>query len=137
MPKEQGESLKEGMKNPLNPMRGRTLITRYKDPAAPLTLGASPRFCVGIAASYNPNNILIGRIDVKKDHRELETSPYKGFQEAADSWMPEKRVQAIDIKRISDTVVEVTPQKPLPPGQYILGGPPLIGMYDFGVGDNK
>ena len=137
MPKEQGESLKEGMKNPLNPMRGRTLITRYKDPAAPLTLEASPRFCVRIAPNYNPSNILIGRIDVKKDHRELETSPYKGFQEAADSWMPAKRVQAIDIKRISDTVVEVTPQKPLPPGQYILGGPPMIGMYDFGVQGNN
>jgi len=47
--------------------------------------------------------------------------------------MPPKRLQAVDVKRISDTVVEIIPKEPLPSGQYVLRGPPTIGIYDFGV----
>jgi hypothetical protein len=33
--------------------------------------------------------------------------------------------------------VVVSTKQPLPPGQYFLGGPPTIGVYDFGVAANK
>jgi hypothetical protein len=33
--------------------------------------------------------------------------------------------------------VVVSTKQPLPPGQYVLGGPPTIGVYDFGVAANK
>lgn len=33
--------------------------------------------------------------------------------------------------------VVVSAKQPLPPGQYVLGGPPTIGVYDFGVEANK
>lgn len=79
---------------------------------------------------------MIGKIEVKKDHRELETcaGPCASKGRNTDDWMPEKRVQAVVIKRISDNAVEITPKNRLQPAQYILGGPPLIGYYDFGVG---
>jgi hypothetical protein len=55
-----------------------------------------------------------------------------------DDWMPEKRVQPVDIKRLSDTSVEVTPKEPLMPGQYLLGGPGvLVAYYDFGVAEGS
>jgi hypothetical protein len=132
MPREKSISLTQGFKdlgkNPLNPRAGETVIYRYKEPAAPLTVGPSPSFCIGIPASFNPSQIMIGTVDVKKDHREVEEAV-----SSRDSWLPPKRVQSVDIKRVSETVVVVTPKAPLPAGQYILGGPPMVGIYDFGV----
>jgi hypothetical protein len=132
MPKEKSMSISSGFKdlakNPLNPRAGETLIYHYKDPAAPLTVGSSPSFCIGIPASFNPSQIMIGAVDIKKDHREIEESV-----SSRDSWLPPKRVQPVDVKRVSDTVVVITPKTPLPPGQYVLGGPPMVGIYDFGV----
>lgn len=132
LPREKSTSLSTGFKdlgkNPLNPRAGETVIYRYKDPAAPVTLGTSPAFCITIAANFNPSQILIGSVDVKKDHREIEQAV-----SSRDSWLPPKRVQPVDVKRVSDTVVVITPKSPLPPGQYVLGGPPMVGIYDFGV----
>jgi hypothetical protein len=125
--REAGVSMKEGLKNPLNPNAGRTRIAMYKDPAAGITLGASPKFCIAIPANVNPEVLEIGTVDVKKDHRELEIT------HADKTWMPPKRLQAVDVKRISDNVVEIIPKEPLAPGQYVLGGPPTVGVYDFGV----
>jgi hypothetical protein len=132
MPKERDVSLKQGFKdigkNPLNPRAGQMVVTRYKEPAAPVTVGPSPSFCIAISPSFNPSQIAIGTVDVKKDHREVEQAV-----SSRDSWLPPNRVQPVDIKRISDTVVVVTPKTPLSPGQYVLGGPPMVAIYDFGV----
>lgn len=125
--RETGVSLKEGLKNPLNPMAGRTRIAQYKDPAATITLGPSPKFCLSLPASVNPEVLLIGTVDVKKDHRELE------INHSDKIWMPQKRIQPIDVKRISDTMIEITLKSSLAPGQYVLGGPPVLNIYDFGV----
>jgi hypothetical protein len=124
--REAGVSMKEGLKNPLNPNAGRTRIAMYKDAAAAITLGASPKFCIAIPTHVSPEVLEIGTVDVKKDHTHADTT-----------WMPPKRLQAVDVKRISETVVEILPKEPLPPGQYVLGGPPTIGVYDFGVEANK
>jgi hypothetical protein len=133
--RENGVSIRDGLKNPFNPRAGITTIVMFKNPEANLILEASPRFCVPIPVNQDPTVVMIGFIDVKKDHRELETCAgmcaSKG--RSADSWMPEKRLQPIDINRISDTLVEITLKNPLKPGQYLLGGPPLVGYYDFGV----
>jgi hypothetical protein len=125
--REAGVSMKEGLKNPLNPNAGRTWIAMYKDPAAAITLGASPKFCIAIPTHVNPEVLEIGSVDVKKDHRELELT------HADKTWMPPKRLQAVDVKRISDNLVEIIPEEPLPPGQYVLVGP---HVYDFGVEAN-
>jgi len=115
----------------LNPNAGRTRIAMYKDPAATIALGASPKFCIAIPTNVNPEVLEIGTVDVKEDHRELELT------HADKIWMPPKRLQAVDVKRISETVVEIIPKEPLPSGQYVLGGPPMIGVYDFGAEANK
>ena len=78
----------------------------------------------------NTEVIEIGTVDVKRDHRELELT------HADKTWMPPKRLQAVDVKRISDTVVEIIPKEPLLSGHFVLGGPPMIGVYDFGVEAN-
>jgi len=130
-----GVSLKDGLKNPFNNRAGITSIVTFKNAAAALTLDATPKFCVPVSISLDPTVVKIGILDVKKDHRELETcsGPWATKGSSTDDWMPEKRVELIDIRRVSDTLVEVTPKAPLKPGQYILGGPPMVAYYDFGV----
>ncbi len=135
MPRERDVSIKQGFKdigrNPFSAMAGtagQMVVTRYKDPSAPLTVGPTPSFCIGIPANFNPSQILIGVVDVKKDHREVEEA-----MSTRESWLPPKRVQPVDVRRVSDTVVVVVPRTPLAPGQYVLGGPPMVGIYDFGV----
>ena len=134
---DQGISFKQGLKNPFNPMAGRTNILTFKNAAAALTLEPKPSFCISILPNLDPTEIMIGSLDVKKDHRQLETCTgicASSAKRSMDDWLPEKRVQPVDIKRLSDTVVEITPKNQLPPGQYILGGPGvLVGYYDFGV----
>ncbi len=136
---ETGASITEGLKglgrNPFNSRAGFTTILTFKNPAAALSLKSSPKFCVSVPPNIDPSVVMIGKIEVKKDHRELETcaGPCASKGRNADDWMPAKRVQPVDIKRISDNTVEITPKSPLQPGQYILGGPPLIGYYDFGI----
>lgn len=132
---DRGVSLKNGLKNPFNPRAGITQIVTFKNASAMLALDPKPRFCLAIPPNIDPTVVMIGSVDVKKDHRELETcaGPCASKGRAADDWMPEKRVQPVEIKRLSDNVVEITPANPLKTGQYIIGGPPMIGYYDFGV----
>ncbi len=132
---DRGVSFRNGLKNPFNPRAGITNIITFKNPSAALSLASSPRFCVSMPLNVDPTVILIGVVDVKKNHRELETcaGPCASRGRTADDWMPEKRVQPVEIKRVSDSAVEITPKTPLKPGQYILGGPATVGFYDFGV----
>lgn len=138
---DQGISFKQGLKNPFNPMAGKTQIITFKKPAAALTLDPKPNFCVSVLPSSDPTEIMIGSLDVKKDHRQLETCTgmcASSAKRSMDDWMPEKRAQPVDIKRLSDTTVEITPKEPLKPGQYLLGGPGvLVAYYDFGVADRS
>ena len=131
-----GMSFGAHLKNPLNPLAGYTDIVTFKNPAAALTLPPTPIFCVPMPANVDPTVVKIGTIDVKKDHRELETCAGRCASKGrtSDDWMPDKRVQAVEIKRVSERVIEITPKTPLAPGQYILGGPPLVGYYDFSIG---
>jgi len=130
-----GVSFRDGLKNPFSSRAGITNIVTFKNPAAALTLGEKPSFCTFVLPNMDPTVIMIGAIEVKKAHRELETctGPCASRGRNSDDWMPEKRVQPVDIKRLSGNVVEITPKTPLKPGQYIIGGPPLVAYYDFGV----
>ncbi len=137
---ERGFSIRESMKNPFNNQRGVTNIIRFKDVAAPVTLGPSPRFCFPTSVNISPQ-FTIGTVDVKKDYREIEVTR---SDRNPDSWIPSKRTLEVDIKRVSDTAVEVTPKAPLEAGQYVLSSSPLGGAtaapgstYDFGVEKNK
>lgn len=123
--KKRGLSVMGSLKNPLDPMAGHTTIRRFEGAAAALTLGPSPRFCVYTAPGYNPAGIVLASVTVKNNERQIESGV------RADSWIPEKNRAPIETKRLSDTVIEIVPTKPLAPGQYIINGP--LGVYDFGV----
>lgn len=134
---DEGVSFKQGLKNPFNPMGGRTRILTFKNAAAALTLDAKPSFCTPVLPGVDPTVIMIGSLDVKKDHRQLETcvgACASSAKRSTDDWMPPRHIQPVEIERLSDTTVEITPKEPLKPGQYLLGGPgALIAYYDFGV----
>jgi hypothetical protein len=136
--RDQGVSIKQGLKNPFNPRGGLTTIYELKNTAAALTLDAQPSFCVMFPATVDPTVIMIGSLDVKKDHRELETCTgpcASSAKRTSDDWMPQKHQQPVDVLRLSSTAVQITPKSPLNPGQYLIGGPGAVaGYYDFGVG---
>lgn len=132
-----GTSIKAGLgdmaRNPFNPMAGRTNIMTLTNPAAHVTVGADPKFCMAIPVSISTDNIVIGNLDVKGDHREIESA--LSAKNSTGTWVPAKRVHKVNVERISDRVVLISPQDPLPPGQYVLAGSATtgVGTYDFGV----
>jgi hypothetical protein len=119
----------DAVKNPFNSRGGETKILSFANPAAHVKVGPSPKFCMVIAASTSTDNIVIGNVDVKGDHREMES--LRTAKTSAVKWIPAERAHKVNVIRVSDSVVQITPQQPLPPGQYLLAGP--AGMYDFGV----
>jgi hypothetical protein len=135
MGKEAGGSFRDAIRNPLSPRSGITKITTFKDSAAALSLDPKPIFCVTIPQGYDPTSVMVGSIDVKNDHRELETcaGACASRGRASDDWLSPKRVQPMEVKRISPSAVEFTPKSPLSTGQYIISGSPLADYFDFGV----
>lgn len=125
---ERGVSIKEGLKNPLNPMAPVTVIFRYKDAAAPITLGTSPKFCFPIAVNTAPD-VVIGALEVKKNERDIELKRSDKYNSSA--WIPARKAFDVNVTRTSDRSFEATPKSPLPAGQYIINNASMT--YDFGV----
>jgi hypothetical protein len=130
----QGYSMKAGLES-FGSTRATTAIIRYENATAPLSLTSRPRFALCARTSDATANFVIGRLDVRKDYREIETlSRLESY--GSMIWIPKKRLEPVDVKRVSDTVVEVTPKDPLAPGEYLLvhPGPTVEGNdFDFGV----
>jgi hypothetical protein len=126
--RERGLSIKEQLKNPINPMAAYTTIYRYKDAAAAITLGPTPRFCFTLSVNTAPN-VVIGELDVKKNEREIEMK----FSDVrnAESGVPAKKSVEADVRRMSPTSIEVLPKNPLHPGQYVINSSYMA--FDFGV----
>jgi len=105
-------------------------VAHFRDPAAPITLGTTPRFCV---STPFPRSLVIAAVDVKSDHREIQLMKAGGFS-GAQSGIPDKKIEPVDVRQVSASVVEVSTRKPLSPGQYIIfpSGQGYSG-YDFGV----
>jgi hypothetical protein len=132
-----GSSLSGGFKdlasNPFNARAGQTHIVTLSNPTSHVTVGAHPTFCMGIPVSISTDNIVIANLDVKGDHREIES--LVSSRNSAGTWIPQNRVRKVQVKRISDGAVEITPQDELPPGQHVLAGSvtAATGTYDFTV----
>lgn len=136
MGSDRGVSFKEGsgIHSTLAPEL--SILSSFKNPGSDSVAGIQTRLLHHNPPNFDPTTvIMIGSIDVKKDHRELETcsGPCASKGRSSDHWMPAKRVQAVDIKRLSDTAVEITPSAGLQAGQYMLVGSPLVGYFDFVV----
>jgi hypothetical protein len=128
LPRERGLSIREQLKNPLNPMAPYTTIYRYKDTSAALTLGPSPRFCFVVSVNAAPN-VVIGELDVKKNDREIEMK--FSDRQNSSSGIPARKSVEVDVKRTSPTSIEATPKSPLHPGQYVINSSYMA--FDFGV----
>jgi hypothetical protein len=78
-------------------------------------------------------NIVIAVLDVKSDHREVETV-HIGQYSGAKTGIPTNKIQPIDLQTTSDSSVDVSTKGPLRPGQYMIFPLGQGGMgYDFGV----
>ncbi len=107
-------------------------VMRFRDAAAPITLGETPKFCLHGSMQLS-RNIVIAALDVKSDHREIETV-HVGQYSGAKTGIPDNKIQPIDLTTISDSTVEISIRKPLRPGQYMIFPMGQGGMgYDFGV----
>lgn len=124
----QGFSTIDALKNPFNERAGATGIARFRGPGAPVTVGSSPQFCFFAGANFSPE-YLIGSVDVKEDHREIE---FHQSNRGPEKWIPPKGQKQLTSARFGTTSILITTIGPLPPGQYIIGTS-AVQMYDFGV----
>jgi len=105
---------------------------RFRDAAAPITLGETPKFCLRGSMQFS-RNIVIAALDVKSDHREIEMV-HIGQYSGAKTGIPDNKIQPIEVKTLSDSSVEISVRNTLRPGQYMIFPMGQGGMgYDFGV----
>jgi hypothetical protein len=125
---ERGFSFHEAMKNPFNNMRGNTSIIKYKGIESATVVAPDVRFCFFVSTNMTAQ-YLLGTLDVKDGYREIE---YTQSDRGSEGWLPIRRQKAITSQRASDTMIVVTPNEPLPAGQYVIGTNAQI-IYDFTV----
>ncbi len=122
-----GFSVTDALKNPFSSRAGTTGIARFKGPGSPITVDASPKFCFFVPQNAS-QDFLVGFVDVKDDHREIE---FHQGNRGPEKWIPLRRQKAATTKFVGNAAI-VTLNEPLPAGQYIVGAN-LQNMYDFGV----
>jgi hypothetical protein len=114
------------------PFTGMKDSARFRDAAAPVTLGESPKFCV-YGGPQVARTVVIAKLKVKRGHRELEISHGSYINQVSSS----KGFHPVAILQASDTALEISPKDPLTSGQYLLLPGGGFGIqYDFGV-DSK
>jgi hypothetical protein len=121
-------SAKEMLKDPLNPMAQYVIIDRYKSVSADLKLTSKPRFCFPLAVNSSAQGFIVV-LDVKNNARQIENK--KSDKHSTGSRFPDGKLFDVDLDQSSVSSFEVTPKKPLPPGQYLISAG--IGTYDFAV----
>ncbi len=132
---QEGYSIKGGIISLGGRKGGDTVIYEYEGLSAPITLGSLPKFVMCAPASTATANFVIGKLDLKKNYRQIESLSRVEVR-GNFIWVPEKRRQPVEVKRISETAFEITPAERLAAGQYLLvgaGQSPLQGSFDFGV----
>lgn len=122
-----GFSARDALKNPFNPNAGDTGIARLKGTDAPITVESSPKFCFFLSQNLSVD-YLVGFVDVKGDHREIE---FHRSNRGPEKWIPPNRQKAATTKFVGNSAI-VTLNEPLPAGQYILGSN-VYNLFDFGV----
>jgi len=108
----------------------------YRDATAPVhTTSLRPVFKLVGDANTAPRDIIIVRLQQKKNHRELQigkANAYTGF----NMEYPPSETFKVDVKQDGDGMV-ITPAEDLKPGEYIVftasGMPSGYGGFDFAV----
>ena len=98
-----------------------------------------PTFCIkelpslADVAGRSGRDLIIVRLDKKKDHRELQTTS-GGNMFTFKAGIGKDRLPDITTKTVSDGVFVVTPNEDLKPGEYMLTFAALGNSgYDFGI----
>ena len=87
-------------------------------------------------AGRSERDIVIVRFDKKKGHRELQmTSGASVF--TFKSGFSKEKTPDITVTRVSESVISVTPNQDLLPGEYLLTYGLGFGGYDFGITGRK
>jgi hypothetical protein len=121
---------------------GKSSVFAYRHPEARVQItGGSPLFCYKFteAASGSPSsqNVVIARLDQKKDHRELKTLSDAGAFKLKLG-LSKERTPEITVTEVTPGMILISPKDPLSPGEYVLGGSSLaISGYDFGFHSAK
>lgn len=109
----------------------------FRDPSAPVSLSTSrPSFLI-VGFSNPPRDIVIVRLERKKDHRELQIGRFNGYTGGGMEYRKED-VTEVDAKSDGPSLL-VTPKSDLRPGEYIIFAsyptpfPAGYGGYDFEV----
>jgi hypothetical protein len=110
----------------------------YRDATAPMkTALVRPIFHVIGLITTAPRDIVIVRLQQKKDHRELEIGKFNAYS-GMNMQYPPADVTEVDVKESGNERI-ITPKVDLKPGEYILftGTPTQMpigyGGYDFSV----
>jgi hypothetical protein len=115
----------------------------YRDAEAPVsTSNPRPIFKVVGPLQVAPRDIVIVRVQQKKDHRELQVGKM-GALSGFSMQYPADVVTEVSVQKSEDGVTTITPVSGLKPGQYILFAgqhspyasslPTGVGGFDFGV----
>jgi hypothetical protein len=119
----------------------KTSLWSYRHAQAHIQLTEdSPLFCYKLAedaagslTASSLQDLVIARLDQKKDQRQLETPSGIGAF-AFGAGLSKERTHEIIVTEVSSGVFLISAKAPLSPGEYVLGGSSLaITGYDFGV----
>jgi hypothetical protein len=113
----------------------------YRDAEAPVsTSGPRPTFKIVGPSQVAPRDIVIVRVQQKKDHRELQLGTARMWSGVNMQYPPEATTE-VSVKQTDNGLI-LTPAADLKPGQYLLfaggpvggsGLPSGMGGFDFGI----
>jgi hypothetical protein len=123
---------------------GKSYLWSYRRPQARIQLTeGSPLFCLrSIVAAESPNtpssqNVIIARLDQKKDHRQLQSPSVDGAFKF-NAGLSKERTPEVIVTDVAPGVILISPKEPLSTGEYILGGSSVaISGFDFGIHSAK
>jgi hypothetical protein len=123
---------------------GKSYVWSYRHPQARVQLTERrPLFCFkSVAPPESPSataslNVVIARLDQKKDHRQLQ-SPSDAGAFKFNAGLSKERTPEVTVTGVAPGVILISPKEPLSPGEYILGSSSLaISGYDFGIHSAK
>jgi hypothetical protein len=93
-------------------------------------LGASVELFVRDVPGFDERDVLIVKLDVKKDHRELQTTS-GGNLSTFTTGIGRKRAPEFEAHKISDHTYSIVPREHLHRGEYMITVAPGMSGYDF------
>ena len=130
-----GETSQEG-KALLPGLPPQLFVWTFRDAHAPVQVnGGSAQFFIRDASGFNDHDVLVVKLEVKKDHRELQNTG--GDFLTFKSGFSKDRAPEFQIHKVSDHTFSITPKEPLVPGEYMITISPGVNGYGVSVRGNQ